>query len=327
MPASRVLVADVGGTHVRFALAGSDGQLVHGRRAECAELPGLAAALASYLGGLPVAERPTRAAVAVASPVTGDEVRLTNLDWSFSIAGVRDELGLERLEVLNDFTALALGVPHLAATDTRILKPGTPRTAAPIAVLGPGTGLGVSILVAAGDGWTALASEGGHGDLAATNEREWQVAQALGRRFGHVSAERALSGPGLVNLHRAVGELRGGTAADLRPEEVVAAATTGDEAAAEAVALFCGWLGAVAGDLALTAGALGGVYLGGGVLPAMGKAFDVARFVARFVDKGRFAGYLEPVPVLLISAPDVALRGAARALAGPPVGAPASGAG
>jgi glucokinase len=314
-PLPLVLVADIGGTHVRFGLADAKGPVHRETMLYCADFPHPAAAAEEYLAGLGAASRPTRAVFAVASPITGDRVEMTNQVWDFSIADTRRRLALAELRVINDFTALALSLPVLQAEDVRPVKAGHRRPGAPIALLGPGTGLGVSGLVPFGDRWVPLSTEGGHRDLAATTEREWQIVRHLQREYGHLSAERVVSGPGLVVLYRALCDLEGRAPEDLEPAEVEhRARQQADGLEAEAVGLFSGWLGAVAGDLALTLGATGGLYLAGGILPKMGPVFDDERFRQRFVAKGRFRDYLEAIPVDLVLHRTAALIGAVRAL-------------
>jgi len=309
------LVADVGGTHIRIALARRGG-IEQARSRRCADFPSLAAALRSYLDELPPGARSDRAAVAVACPADGDWIELTNQSWSFSAGELREALGLRSLEILNDFVALALAIPSLTPQDTRLIKPGEPQEKAPVAVLGPGTGLGVSGLIPAAGRWIALGTEGGHRDLAAVSEREWEVFRVLQGRFGHVSTERVLSGPGLVNLYEALCAVDGRGAAEMTPERIVEEAEAEPAGAAgESVRLFSGWLGAVAGDLVLCLGARRGVYLGGGVLPKMWRVFDAERFVERLTDKGRFRRYVEAVPVYAVMRAEAALVGAASLLA------------
>jgi glucokinase len=314
-PEAPAFVADIGGTHVRFALSAASAEPSDRQTLECADFESPVVAAESYLSSLQLSERPRIACFAVASPIDADRVEMTNHVWRFSVEETRRQLGLERLEVINDFAAIALGIPALGDEDRRRLKEGEPRTGSPIAVLGPGTGLGVSALIPQRGGWLALATEGGHRDLAATTEREWQVIEVLQRRFGHVSAERVLSGPGLVALHQAIALLAGAPALAVEPRDVAELARrdpTGP--AGEAMALFAGWLGAVAGDLVLTLGARGGVYLAGGILPRLAETFDDERFRTRFLAKGRFRSYLEPVPVDLIVSKEAALLGAANHL-------------
>lgn len=313
------LLADVGGTNARFALLDGDGRVVAPTTVASAGHGDLGSAIEERLRfygvAAPLALR--SAAVAVAGPVTGDRVELTNVAWSFSISATRERLGLDRLEVINDLAALAYAVAALGAEATETIRDGAGSVEGVAAVLGVGTGLGVGALVTARGLEVALSTEGGHRDLAATTGREWRVVEALARRFGgHVSAERVLSGPGLATLHAALADLDGAPTVALSPEGVGEWARAGEPRAVEALTLFSGWLGAFAGDLALTLGARAGVWLGGGVLPALGPAFDRELFVERFLAKGRFRSWLETVPVRRIVDPNAALRGLARVLRG-----------
>jgi glucokinase len=310
------LLGDIGGTNARWAWLAAPGAALQDVEVRpCAASGSLAESAEAYLAEH-AHPRPRWACVGIATAITGDEVRMTNSPWAFSIAGLRRELGVERCLVINDFTALALSLPALAAGDLRALGGATAVTGAPLALLGPGTGLGVSGLLPDGaQRWSALSGEGGHVTLAAMDGEEAAVLGVLRRRFGHVSAERALSGAGLVNLVDALRELDGHPAAALAPADVTQAAIAGTDATCvRAVRLFSAFLGNVAGNLVLTLGARGGVYVGGGVVPRLAGAFDAALFRRRFEDKGRFAAYLQPVPAWLITAETPALLGAARAL-------------
>ena len=298
------LIADVGGTRARFGLVGPDGTVGHIAVRECSAHAGFADAAAGYLEGLgPDAGRPRRAAVAVACPVTDDRVTLTNHPWSFSIEETRGRFGLDTLTVVNDFSAAARGVPHLRAGDLMQIGGGQPLGGAAKAVLGPGTGLGVSGLVPAdGGGWAVLEGEGGHVTAAASGTREADVLADLRREFGHVSAERVLAGPGLVNLYAALCRLDGETPEPrLTPHDVV---TRGLERRSprcrEAIGLAAEMLGTFAADLALTLGARGGVYVGGGIVPRYAAAFAASGFRRRFEDKGRFSGYLAAIPTYVV---------------------------
>jgi len=312
------LVGDVGGTHARFARVGTDGQLGAPVRLPSSEFGDLASAVRRALEllarGDPASAAGAEAAIAVAGPVTGDRVELTNVAWRFSIEESRVRLGFARLEVVNDIAALAWALPVLGRRETRTLAEGARGASGVRTVAAVGTGLGVATLVEAGGGEAVLPSEGGHRDLAASGAREWQVVEWLAARFGgHVSAERVLSGPGLATLHAALAALDGAGPA-LPAEQVGPRALAGEPRAREAMTLFAGWLGAFAGDLALTVGARGGVYLAGGVLPALGAAFDTAAFLERFLAKGRFRGWLSEVPVRLVLDGQAALRGLVRRL-------------
>jgi glucokinase len=312
------LVGDIGGTNARFAWLAAPGDTP----AQVATYPAadhatLADAMRHYLDAHGL-ETPHWGAIGIANPVTGDRVQMTNHHWSFSIAQVQRQFGLARFLVLNDFTALALALPVLPAGDLRQVGPGQAVAGAPIALIGPGTGLGVSGLlpIAGGRGEVPVNGEGGHVTLSARDEQEAEVIGVLERRFGHASAERALSGPGLANLHAALCELDGVAVAGLDAAQVTAAALDGSDArCGRAVDLFLALLGTVAGNLALTLGARGGVYLGGGILPRLGGRIETSAFRARFESKGRFAAYLRAMPTWVVHASNSpALLGAARAL-------------
>ncbi|MTJ81878.1 MAG: glucokinase [Telmatospirillum sp.] len=302
------LIADIGGTNARFSLvrSGTDAPL-RSATLPCADFTGPAEAARAFLAGAET--RPRKGAFAIACPVLGDEVSFTNLSWRFSIEELRRSLTLDRLTVVNDFTAVALSVPLLGEEDRLAVGSGRASPEAPIAILGPGTGLGVGALIPSGGGWIPIATEGGHVTMAAATEREARVLGWLRDRIGHVSAERVLSGPGLVNLHRAIGSLEGRPPADIAPKDVAALAADGDKVAAEAQAMFFSMLGTFAGNLALSSGARGGVIIAGGVIAHMLDAFLASGFRHRFEDKGRFRSYLEQIPVHLVTHPYPAFVG------------------
>ena len=311
------LLGDVGGTRVRLGLqAAPNGPPVEVQVLQGDDHASLEAALSAYLDSR-TGRRPRQAALGIATPVVGDEVRMTNRDWRFSISALQRALGFERLVVVNDFTALALALPSLTADDLRPVGGGAAVPGTPLALVGPGTGLGISGLLSAGNRWLPVAGEGGHATLAAADAREAAVIAVLRDRFGHVSAERALSGPGLVNLYGAVAKLDGRPAQSLDDKQIVAEAKAGgDPLCVAAVETFFALLGGVAGNLALTFGARGGVYLGGGIVPRFDDGFiERTRLRERFDAKGRFAGYLAAIPMWIIDAKlPPALIGAARAL-------------
>jgi glucokinase len=248
----------------------------------------------------------------VATPVTSDRVALTNSPWVFSIEETRAALALDRLEVINDFTAQAMAIPLLRASERRQIGSGAPAPGQAIGVIGAGTGLGVCGLLPVGDRWQPIPGEGGHVSLAAHDEVEARILAHLRQRFGHVSNERVLSGPGLVNLATALAALDGVTLEITDSLQVAERARSGDcRFCRAALERFSIWLGAAAGDLALTLGARGGVYVGGGVAKRLGDLFDEERFRAGFVAKGRLARFLEPIPTYLVTRRDPGLLGAA----------------
>jgi glucokinase len=306
------LLGDIGGTNARFALLAEDGALHDPRVLDCAAHAGLEDAAQAYLADCTQNSAPVRAAFCVASPVTGDAIEMTNRDWSFSIEGLRAGLGLEVLHVVNDFTAVALALPRLGPGDMTIIGGGSAVAGAPKALLGPGTGLGVSGLIPnrEGGGWTPLATEGGHVTLPSTDQRQALVIEALRARFGHVSAERALSGPGLVNLYETLAAMEDTPAETLEPAEVMSRALAGtDRCATDALAMFSSMLGTVAGDLALSLGALGSIYIAGGIVPRMTEFLGKSDFRARFEDKGRFKDYMARIPTLVITRDQPAFLG------------------
>ncbi len=311
------LLGDVGGTNARLAWVEGPGQApsrVDTLRGD--DHASLEAAMRHYLDAhhLPA---PRWAAIGIATTVLGDRVQMTNRDWSFSIEEMRGRLGLERFLVLNDFTALALALPALQPGDLRRVGGGEPVAGTPVALIGPGTGLGVSGLVPTPGGrLVPLSGEGGHVTLAGASPQEDAVIVRLRERFGHASAERAVSGPGLVNLYVALCEIEGVT-----PETLDAAAITqrsrpgADRRCALAVELFFAFLGSVAGNLALSLGARGGVYIGGGIVPRLGERIEQSAFRERFEAKGRFRDYLSAMPTFVVQARhSPALLGVARAL-------------
>ncbi|WP_066332661.1 glucokinase [Azohydromonas lata] len=309
------LVGDVGGTNARFALLDDFGHLQAASTLSTTGHADLAAAVQAYLAplGSPVLRE---AAVAIANPISGDRLRMTNSHWSFSIEATRQALGLTRLCMLNDFEALALAVPGLAGEQLGAVGGGQAVEGAPKVVIGPGTGLGMAAIVRERDGrWRALPGEGGHASMAPGNEREADILRVLWREFGHVSAERVISGMGLENLYRAIATLDGVPAQPLQAADISRHALAGSHAqCVEALQHFCALLGGAAGNLALTLGARGGVYVGGGIVPKLGDWFAASPFRAAFEAKGRFRDYLGATPTFVIRAEEPALLGAARAL-------------
>jgi glucokinase len=312
------LVGDIGGTNARFGwIESANSALADIDTLPGADYPTIVDAMRAYLAK----HGKTKlrwCSIGIANPVEGDTVKMTNHDWSFSISGVKAELGLDRFLVINDFTALALSLPALDAADVRQVGQGTAVPGAPLALLGAGTGLGVSGLLPAGSGHRAipLNGEGGHVTLSAIDEREERVVAILRRRFGHASAERALSGPGIENLHQALCEIAGETPPALVAAQITERAVSGtDVRCVDAMDLFFSFLGTIAGNLALSLGSLGGLYIGGGIVPRLGDAIDKSRFRQSFESKGRFRRYVEQIPTYVLQAKvSPGLVGAARAL-------------
>lgn len=315
-PASLALIADIGGTNARFALTdptSSNAEVLEARSLVNADFASLQHAAEHYLAE--VGARPRSAAIAVASPVHGEEIRLTNRAWSFTRSELKQALGLERLSVINDFGAVSWAVPALKPQEYVTLHGSDDAPLrGPVTVIGPGTGLGVALLV--GDAprdWSVVETEGGHVSFAPLGDEEQMIARWLTARFGRVSTERVLCGAGLSHIDAV---LRGGDATrnDVKlrdPADIVKAALEGhDVASRRALARFCAMLGSVCGDAALIHGART-VMIAGGMVPRFIPFLRSSAFRERFLAKGRFASYLESVTIRVIVHPNPGLLGAA----------------
>lgn len=313
------LLADIGGTHARFALETAPGCLAAATVYFNRDFPALESAMAAFLSSpeaLDAGSRQARhAAMAIANPVTGDKVRMTNASWAFSIEAVRQQFGLETLLFINDFTALAMALPFLPHGSLRQLGGAEPVKGEPVGLLGAGTGLGVSGLVWHDGIWVPLQTEGGHVTFSPSDELEMALLRLAWRQFPHVSAERLLSGMGLELVYRLLAEHRGKAMPSLQASDITAKAQSGTcPLCQETVALFCRMLGTVAGNLALTLGARGGIYIGGGIVPRLGEDFFTSGFRQRFEEKGRFSAYLARIPVYVVLDTFAAFTGASAML-------------
>ena len=317
--ASRMLAADVGGTHARVALvdATSAGTLevLRYEKYACADFPGLGAILHTFVAGLGADDFASidGGAVACAGYELDGVIINPNLPWRVVLAATRAEVGLRSLEFVNDFEAAAHATPYLKPGDLVPLTPAREGVAgAPMLIVGPGTGLGAAVYIPTAHGAVVLATEAGHAAFAPTSEREIEILRILRRIDSHVENERLLSGPGLVNTYVALCELRGVKAELNEPAAVTQAALDGSDAAArEALDVFCGLMGSIIGDFVLTYGPRGGVYLAGGILPRIKDHLLHSDFYARFLDKGAMRPVLERVPVMLVEQGQLGVLGAA----------------
>ena len=308
------LIADIGGTYARFALQTGHGEFEHVVSLRSADYPDFHSAVSAYLK-IVAPIHIEHAAVAIANPVYGDNVSMTNYHWQFSIEQTRVALGLDTLVIVNDFTALAMAVPRLAARDLRQIGRGEPSKHSVIGVLGPGSGLGVSGLIPAGDGWISLGSEGGHTSFSPRNEREIAVLRFAWKSFEHVSFERLLSGPGLEMCYLALAELAGSKVKKLSAPEITRLALEKDDVLCkETLDLFCDLLGTAAANLAVTLGAFGGIYIGGGIVPRLGEYFERSSFRQLFEEKGRFSDYVAAIPTFVITSEQATFIGASAIL-------------
>jgi glucokinase len=300
------LIADVGGTNTRCALALPGGIVERVETFRNRDFPGLEPLLGAYLGLLPPDARPAEAILAIAAPIRGDEIRMININWTISVRELGRRLSLKRVVPLNDFAAQAYALPVLRPADLAQVGGGTAVDLAPKVVVGPGTGLGTAGLVHIGGRWHAITGEGGHVTMAPSNEREARLV-ALGReRFGHCSAERLVSGAGLAFIHST---LHGGP--ELPPDAVGERIAAGDAVALEALGICFELLATVASNLALTFAAFGGVYISGGITPRYVPQLRASGFRQRFEDKGRYRPFLADIPTWVVTGDQPALKGLA----------------
>ncbi|MEW5771823.1 MAG: glucokinase [Pseudomonadota bacterium] len=314
----KLLVGDIGGTHCRLALARVDGMRVAldgVRRYHNAEHPGIEAILADYLAGTAC----EAACLAVAGPTDGRRVEFTNLDWRIDADQLERAPGLPRVELVNDFVAVGWGLNALQADETASLQAGSSGASGVRIAMGAGTGLGVSICVPRSGAHHPIPTEGGHIAFAPMDEEQDRLLEFMRGLYGRVSVERLLSGPGIVDLYRfCIAESEKAEAADAllaapHPAEAISSAGlhADDADAARCLRLFCRLYGQVAGDIALLAGARGGVYLAGGIAPKLLRALAAPDFLAGFHAKGRFSDWIRDIPVHVVLDPDIGLKGAA----------------
>jgi len=309
-----LLVGDIGGTNARFALW-RDNQLHAVKVFATEDYTSPEQAIEAYLEGLGIARGGVAAAcLAVAGPVNGDEFRFTNNHWRLSRQAFCQRLQIGQLLLINDFTAMALGMTRLRDGEFREVCPGQADLSRPALVIGPGTGLGVGSLLRVGERWCALPGEGGHVDLPVGNAREAAIHQHIHAQIGHVSAETVLSGGGLLRLYQAICALDGDTPRHNTPAQITDAALAGEPRALAVIEQFCRFLGRVAGNNVLTLGARAGVYIVGGVIPRFAELFLRSGFATSFADKGCMSGYFAGVPVWLVTAEFSGLLGAGVAL-------------
>ncbi len=309
------MLADIGGTNARFALEGSPGKIDHVITLACAEYPEFVDAMRAYLERCQCSAI-QHAIVAIANPVLGDQVKMTNHHWQFSIEATRQQLKFQTLLIVNDFTALAMALPILPHEHVEKIGGGSSRSQGVIGLLGAGTGLGVGGLIPIDGRWHPIESEGGHVAFSPADERELSVLQYCWKQHDHVSAERLVSGPGIALIYQAIAvQHTASPERSLSTVDIVARALDGTDALCiETLDCFCGMLGTVAANLAVTLGAQGGIYIGGGVVPRLGGYFATSSFRRRFESKGRLSSFTAQIPTLVITAPYPALLGAAAIL-------------
>lgn len=313
MPIDPCIVADIGGTNARFGVAVGDDngiRIEEQHQVKCADFPDFESAFSSYRDNV-LNTKVHQACVAVAGPVTGQSVLMTNLDWQLSIPDLQRKFGLDVCEIVNDVAAVACAVPQLRDEDLVTVCEGTRSHGSPIAVIGPGTGLGVAALMPRDSVWVVVPSEGGHALISTTGRLESLVIERVGGASA-VTAETLLSGNGILRIYNALCDIEGVERRCLTPEEATQAALRGsDEQAVAAHHMFCRLLGGMVGNIVLIYGALGGVYLSGGILPIMQDLLLASDFEDCLKSRGAMSRYLESLPVALITGADAGLIGAA----------------
>ena len=302
---TEILLADIGATNSRFAVVGADGRPDRLLKLRGDVVPGIQAAIKHYMDEADV--RPRAAMLAVAAPVEGDTVKMTNRAWSFRFSELATQFGWSAIRGINDFEAVAWALQRLAKGDVRSLGAPKEARAGVKVVFGPGTGLGVAALVPAASGGHVVATEGGHASFGPASEDEEPIFARLRREFGPVSAEAVLSGPGLERLHRATH----GSHERISAADIIAHAHHGDAAACATVAMFVRLFGRFAGDLALMFKALAGVYVGGGVARRLGSLLDAPSFRAAFENHPPYSKLLQSIPTTLITLDEPGLLGCA----------------
>lgn len=320
---SLLLVADIGGTNGRFGLVefnaeniGTNGQINYTAERQitlkCADYVDMATMIRTCCAKFGV-DIPDYGCLAIAGPIENGQASMTNLNWKFSIHGLRDQLGMKTLHVINDFASLAYAVPFLKENELVTLYESNKfNSDAPIVVMGPGTGFGMAALVPSQNNWKIIPTEGGHASFAPTNEKELDIKSFLLKEQNHVSVENILSGGGLVTLYRALAHNAGIEAKPYTPADVSNKGLANEDALCrDAVLTFCDVLGEVAGDKALSVGARGGVVIGGGITPKLVGLLPESHFLERYKNKGPMAGYVSDISIRLIVNDKAALVGSA----------------
>jgi len=312
-----IIVADIGGTNARFALVTDFDnstmkfKIEQNQTYPSANYSSLESALTEYLEFVS-SFAPKYACLAVAGPIKGESVRLTNLGWNFLISEVKTQFGFEKLNVINDFAAFAYAAPYLDKKDNVVVKTGAQASNENIAVIGPGTGFGAAALVVNNGQKAVLSCEAGHISLAGVTPLQIAILDELKQEFSHVSVETVFSGIGLTRLYKAMAKVNKVNAQELAPADITQKALDGScEICIQTLNEFCSWLGCVAGDLALTFGARGGVFVGGGILPRMQQVLLDSQFADNFIKKGIMTNFVQDIPVTLVVQDNIPLIGAA----------------
>lgn len=305
------LVADIGGTNIRLGIADDSGDIRALTVYQCREYDGLAAVLSTYIAENGLADKTINACLAIACPVDNDLISMTNLPWQFSKSAIKAELKLNKLLLINDYTAIAHSVPYLTDEQKVQIGQGEVVKGRPISICGPGTGLGVANIVPHGDGWISLGGEGGHVDFAPIDDVEQHILTFLMKKYSHVSYEQLLSGLGIEQIYQALCDYHGETPKDYSAKDISGHAVANTcERCVETLNQFCKSLGSFAGNLALILGSFSGVYIAGGIAPRFIDFIKNSEFRARFEEKGRLSGFNRNIPTYIITESQPGILGA-----------------
>ena len=305
------IIADIGGTNMRVAQVDAQGRIVDTTIYACAEHESLAVVLTDFLTKQQLLGKKINACLAIACPVDKDLIVMTNLPWQFSQIQLKAQLQLNELVLINDFTAIAHAIPHLGEDQKVQIGVGDVITNKPISICGAGTGLGVANLIAVDSGWHSLSGEGGHVDFAPVDAQEIAILQFLLKKYSRVSSEQLLSGLGIEQIYQALSFAKNGEVSELPAKEIAEKALSGScTLCVETLAQFCRILGSFAGNLALTLGSYGGVYIAGGIVPRFIEFFAKSEFRKRFESKGRLSSFNQPIATFVVTEDQPGLLGA-----------------
>ena len=305
------IIADIGGTNMRVAQINEQGDIVNITIYTCADYAGLFEVLANFISTQQLENKNINACLAIACPVDKDLIVMTNLPWQFSMTKLKAQLGLSELVLINDFTAIAHAIPQLSAQQKVQVGNGNVIANKPISICGPGTGLGVANLISINSAWHSLSGEGGHVDFAPIDQQEIAILNFLLTKYDHVSYEQLLSGLGIEQIYQALSYTKNGIASQLSAREITASALSkSNPLAVETLAQFCRILGSFAGNLALTLGSYGGVYIAGGIVPRFIEFFTASEFRKRFDEKGRLSSFNHPIATFIVTEEQPGLLGA-----------------
>lgn len=305
------VVADIGGTNLRIGITSDNGEISGLTLYQCNQHLSLEEIVLDFINKQDLNGRTINACLAIACPVDNDLIAMTNLPWQFSKSELKQKLGLNKLVMINDYTAIAHAIPHLTDVQKVQVGKGIANAGKPVSICGPGTGLGVGHLVQDNGNWHSISCEGGHVDFAPIDEQETEIFRYLLTKYSHVSYEQLLSGLGLEQIFEALVHINEHGLPQLEAKDITSKALNGEcKVCEESLAQFCRTLGSFAGNLALTLGSFGGVYIAGGIVPRFIEYFNKSDFRKRFEEKGRLTGLNQNIATYVITESQPGILGA-----------------